>query len=297
MIFICILSGMLLKSTRSIHPDAHKGINTWIIYVGFPAVSFKYLPQVVWSNEMILPAVSSIVVTLGSLIFVKAYCLYKGYSKRTQGSLEITTGFSNTSFIGFPLIIAYYGEQYIKVGIISDQMNFLLLSVVGIISAVKGGNDGASIPAKFIFKRLITFPPFIGSMMALILSQLIDLSPAEPLFDKLASTVAPMALFSIGLQLKFNGWRKEISQISAALLYKLMLAPALVLIIALIFRQYGYSAKVSVLQAAMPTLVTSSMIAEQFKLNTCITNLIIGIGIIMGFVTTAFWYQIMEILL
>lgn len=297
MIFICILSGMLLKSTRRIHPDAHKGINTWIIYIGFPAVSFKYLPQVVWSEEMILPAMSSVIVTLGSLVFIKIYCLYKGYSKRTQSTLELTTGFSNTSFIGFPLIAAYYGEQYITIGIISDQTNFLLLSIVGMISAVKGGNDGTSISAKFILRRLFTFPPFIGSIMALTLSRLIDLSPTEPLFDKLASTVAPLALFSIGLQLKFNGWKKEISQISAALCYKLILAPMLVLAAAIIFRQSGYAAKVSVLEAAMPTLVTSSMIAEQFKLNTRITNLIIGIGIIIGFLTTGLWVQVMELVL
>jgi predicted permease len=38
----------------------------------------------------------------------------------------------------------------------------------------------------------------------------------------------------------------------------------------------GDVAKITVFEAAMPTLVTSSIIAEQFRLNTKLTNLIIG---------------------
>ena len=38
----------------------------------------------------------------------------------------------------------------------------------------------------------------------------------------------------------------------------------------------------------MPTLITSSIIAEQFRLNTKLTNLIIGISIIVGFATVGF---------
>ncbi|MDP9955909.1 hypothetical protein J2X97_001546 [Epilithonimonas hungarica] len=46
LIAVCIVAGMIFKSTKTIHPDAHKGINTWIIYLALPAVSFKYLPKV-----------------------------------------------------------------------------------------------------------------------------------------------------------------------------------------------------------------------------------------------------------
>lgn len=296
LIVLCILAGMLLRRTRSIHPDAHKGINTWIIYVGLPAVSFKYIPQVVWTSQMIMPAAGSILVTLCSLLFVKYYCQYKGYSRRTRGSLELTTGYGNTSFIGFPLIAAYYGEQFISVGIISDQINFMLVSSVGIVSAVRGGAGQERLSGNFILRKLLTFPPFIGTVLAVVLSLMFDLSFSFTLFDKLAATVVPMALFSIGLQLKFNDWRKEISQISAALTYKLILAPAIVLAAVLITKPDISIAKVSVLEAAMPTLVSSSIIAEQFRLNTRLVNLIIGIGIIVGFLTTGLWYLTMEVI-
>ena len=286
LIAVCIIAGMVFKATKSIHPDAHKGINTWILYLALPAVSFKYLPKVEWSKEMLFPILSTVVIAVGSIFFMKFYSKAKGYSERSRRSLELASGYSNTSFIGFPLIAAFYGEQYLSIAIICDQTMFLCLSTIGIISALKGGNNGSGeISSKFILKRLFTFPPFLGCISALILSQFIDLTPAEPFFDKLAATVGPLALFSVGLQLKFNGWRKLWSQISMSMLYKLMIAPAVVMLLAVAIGIKGDIAKISIFEAAMPTLVTSSIIAEQFKLNTKLTNLIIGISIIVGFFT------------
>ncbi|GGE93192.1 hypothetical protein SAMN05443634_106132 [Chishuiella changwenlii] len=296
LIAVCVIAGMIFKSTKSIHPDAHKGINTWILYLALPAVSFKYLPKVEWSTEMLFPIFSTLIIAIGSFFFMKFYSKAKNYSERSRRTLELASGYSNTSFIGFPLITAFYGEKYLSIAIICDQTMFLCLSTLGIIAALKGGgNNSGGISSKFILKRLFTFPPFLGCISALILSQFINLDFAEPFFDKLAATVGPLALFSVGLQLKFNGWRKLWSQISMSMVYKLMIAPTVVIVLALILGIKGDVAKISVIEAAMPTLVTSSIIAEQFKLNTKLTNLIIGISIIIGFFTTAFWYQMIKI--
>jgi predicted permease len=81
-----------------------------------------------------------------------------------------------------------------------------------------------------------------------------------------------------------------------SMLYKLILAPAIVLGMALLLGIKGDVAKITVFEAAMPTLVTSSIIAEQFRLNTKLTNLIIGVSIIVGFFTSAFWYEMTQLL-
>ena len=296
LIAVCIIAGMIFKSTKTIHPDAHKGINTWVLYLALPAVSFKYLPKVQWSLEMLFPILSTVLIAVGSSIVVLFYSRIKNYSRRSRSTMELASGYSNTSFIGFPLIAAFYGEQYLSIAIICDQTMFLMLSTMGIITALKGGSKSGKISSIFILKRLFTFPPFLGCISALILSQFFNLDFAEPLFDKLAATVAPLALFSVGLQLKFNGWRKLIPQISTSMLYKLILAPSCVLVLALVFDIKEDIAKISIFEAAMPTVITSSIIAEQFRLNTKLINLIIGISILVGFVTTGIWFEIIEFL-
>src|SRR5690606_24158373 len=297
MIAFCIIAGMIFRKAKLIPQDAHKGINTWILYLALPAVSFKYIPKIEWSSQMLFPALSPILVWAGCWIFMEFYSRYKGYGQRSRSTLELAGGYSNTSFIGFPLIMAYYGEQDLSIAIICDQVMFVLLSTVGIISAIKGNrSDKEGIKASVLVKRLLTFPPFIGCMGALILFNVTDLSIAEPFFDKLAATVGPLALFSVGLQLKFKGWKQEISQISMSMLYKLMIAPALVLIASILLGIKGDIARISVFEAAMPTLITSSIIAEQFRLNARLINLIIGVSILVGFITTAFWNSIMQLL-
>lgn len=297
MIAFCIAMGMIFRYAKLIPQDAHKGINTWILYLALPAVSFKYIPHIEWSNQMLFPAISPIIVWAGSWIFMELYCRYKKYGQRTRSTLELSSAYSNTSFIGFPLIIAYFGEQNLSIAIICDQVMFVLLSTIGIIAAVKGNRaDTAGITASMLVKRLFTFPPFIGCAGALILSSFMDLSVAEPFFSKMAGTVGPLALFSVGLQLKFKGWKQEIAQLSMTMLYKLMIAPLLVLLVAVLIGIKGDIARISIFEAAMPTLITSSIIAEQFKLNARLTNLIIGISILVGFITTAFWNVIMDYL-
>ncbi|SUX48937.1 AEC family transporter [Chryseobacterium indoltheticum] len=298
MIAFCITTGMIFRYFKLIPQDAHKGINTWILYLALPAVSFKYIPKIEWSSEMLFPAISPVIVWFGSWCFVKLYAHYKNYSQRSRSTLELASGYSNTSFIGFPLIMAYFGEQDLSIAIICDQVMFVLLSTAGIICAIKGNRtDTEGIKASVLVKRLLTFPPFIGCVSAILLSRVIDLSIAEPFFEKLAATVGPLALFSVGLQLKFKGWKQQFSQISMTMLYKLMIAPALVLIIALLIGIKGDVARISIFEAAMPTLITSSIIAEQFRLNSRLINLIIGISILVGFITTAFWNIIIDLLI
>ena len=59
----------------------------------------------------------------------------------------------------------------------------------------------------------------------------------------------------------------------------------------------GASAQVTVFEAAMPTLVSAGIVAEQFDLRPALCNLVIGIGIVLGFLTTTLWYYIITSLI
>lgn len=289
---------MVLRMTGLIMRDAYKGINTWILYFALPAVSFKYIPKIAWTMEMLIPIFSVLIVWFGAWLMMSLYSRYRHIGQRSQSTLELSAGYSNTSFVGFPLVAAYFGEEYLGIAVISDQTTFVLLSTVGVISALKAEKKVGEISNNaMIFKRLITFPPFVGCALAILLSQWIDLSYTEPFFDKLAATVAPLALFSIGLQLQFDGWRQQLPVLSMALFYKLLIAPLLVLLFVLLIGVKGDVARISVFEAAMPTLLSTSIIAEQFRLNTRLINLIIGFSIIIGLMTTAVWETVIKAVL
>ncbi len=115
LIAVCIIAGMVFKATKSIHPDAHKGINTWILYLALPAVSFKYLPKLHWTNEMLFPIIATFLTSVFCFFFMMFYSRSRGYSRRSRSTLELVSGYSNTSFLGFPLISAFYGESLLSI--------------------------------------------------------------------------------------------------------------------------------------------------------------------------------------
>ena len=285
---------MLLRRSKSLPHDAHKGINAWLIYLALPAVSFKFLPHIQWSTQLLLPVISPVIIWVGGWLFIKAYALKAGLSKATEGALKLTSGLSNTSFIGFPLIMAYFGEKERGIAIICDQVTFALLCTAGVVVAINSSGKH-TLPTKLVLKKLVLFPPFIACVAALTVPHFLNISILEPLFDKIAVTVGPLALFSVGLQLKFTGWREELKNLNIGLLYKLVIAPALVLVVVLIFSLKGTIAHISIFEAAMPTLVTSGIVAEEYGLNTRLSNLMIGAGIIAAFASTAIWFEVLKL--
>lgn len=292
----CILAGMLFQRSKTLPIDAHKSLNAWVIYLALPAVSFKYLPHIKWSSELLLPTLSPILIWLGAWVWITLYSKQAKPDKITMGALKLTAGLSNTSFVGFPLVAAYFSESELAIAIICDQITFTLLSTAGIVVAIHSAQkDKLSVPV--LLKKVLRFPPFIGCVLALLLPKYIDIDSFIPLFDRLASTVGPIALFSIGLQLRFDGWFHQFRHISMALLYKLILAPSLILLFVLLLQMKGIIAQVTVFEAAMASLVSSGVVADQYGLNSKLANLVIGIGIVLSFITTYFWWHIITRLL
>ncbi|MCZ4224191.1 AEC family transporter [Pedobacter rhodius] len=292
LIGLCILAGMLFRKGKSLPKDAHKGINAWIIYIALPAVSFKYLPHITWTKDLLFPAFAPICIWISGWFIITLYSKLSNISRATFGGLKLVSSLSNTSFIGFPLIIAYFSEKELAIAIICDQVTFALLSTIGIIVAIRSSQQ-QKLSAKLVLSKVLTFPPLIGCVLALILPRYLDLSPLAILFDKLAGTVGPLALFSIGLQLKFGGWFNEIKHISFALFYKLILAPLLVLVIALLLGMNGMITKITIFEMAMPTLLTAGVVADQYNLNPKVSNLVVGIGILLSFITTGLWWLVL----
>ena len=292
LIGLCIIAGILFRKSKTLPKDAHKGINAWIIYIALPATSFKYLPHISWSNELLFPALAPICVWLLGWLFVTLYAKFSKISRATSGGLKLVSSLSNTSFIGFPLIIAYFSEQEIATAIICDQITFTLLSTIGIIVAIRSSQQ-QKLSAKLVLKKVLTFPPLLGCILALVLPRYLNLSSLDILFDKLSATVGPLALFSIGLQLKFGGWFSEIKHISFALCYKLILAPLSILTIALLLGMSGMIAKITIFEMAMPTLLTAGVVADQYNLNPKVSNLVVGMGILLSFITTGIWWLIL----
>jgi len=297
-IVFCLLAGYLLRRFRVVKDDGFKAINTWVIYIGLPATSFKYLPDLYWDDGIIVALLAPALLFAGSYVFIKGMGKVWKFSKRTTHTLILISGLSNTSFVGFPLVATYFGEDKIKWAIINDQMTFFLLSTVGVVLALQANNrTGQRIPLSYLIKRVLLFPPLLGCIGALLIPRFVDLSVLNSFFTQLSATVSPLALFSIGMQLSLSFSRSELLTIGVSIFYKLLLGPVLILLLLFVFQWNGEVAQITAFEMFMPSLVATSMVLQEFRLNTKLGNSIIGFSIVIGLITTWLAYQAIIVLL
>lgn len=275
--------------------DAHRGINIWVLYIAVPAFALKYIPTIQWSADLLLPAAMPVVVWSGSWLLFRLYSLWRPMDIATRTALTLVSGLGNTSFVGFPLVSAYYGENALPIAVISDQVTFIIMATVGSVMTM-GASTSEKISVGAVAKKLLLFPPFIGFIIALILPYFVSLTPALPLLDKIAVTLVPLALFSVGMQLSFEGWREELPLLSLSIGYKLLIAPALILIPILALQMKGIIPQISLFEAAMAPMITAGVLATQYDLNPRLANLVVGIGILLSFITTGLWYLVLKAL-
>ncbi|MCX8149856.1 AEC family transporter [Thermaurantimonas aggregans] len=293
LILICLLAGQLLRKVSSFPKDGHKALNIFIIYIALPAVAFRYVPLIEWSASIVWPFLSQFLVFGIALIAVWIFSKIKPIDTTTRGALLLTMGLSNTSFVGFPLVETWYGSDAIKIALLSDQGAFFVLSILGIGYATWYAEGYVSV--RYLMKRIITFPPFIAFLIAISISHMPLPAWWNTLMEKLSAPLVPLALVSVSLQISFKEPFDRWSELGYALMVKLLLAPAVVMVLlSLLTNLTSLYYKITVFEAAMAPMVTSYVVASQFRLNSGLAGYIVGIGILLSLLTTAGWYWVLE---
>ncbi len=293
LILFCLAAGQFLRKISDFPKDGHKALNAYIIYVALPAVAFRYVPQIPWSTAVIWPFASQFAVFGIALVAVWIFAKIKPIDTATRGALLLTMGLSNTSFVGFPLVETWYGAEYIKIALLCDQGAFFVLSILGVGYATYYAEGHVSV--RYLIRRILIFPPFIAFVGAIAVSGFSMPEWWSTLMEKLSAPLVPLALISVSLQISFKEPFSRWSELTTALVIKLIFAPAIIWMILTSFAALPEMYfKVTVFEAAMAPMVTSYVIASQFRLNSSLAGYIVGIGILVSLVTTAGWYVLME---
>lgn len=292
LIFVCLLLGVLLQNVKRLPINTYKRLNYIVVYFCLPSLALFYIPKIELDTKLLYPiAVTWISFTVSWLFFSLLGNKY-GWSRKLTGCLIMTAGFSNTSFLGFPIVQALYGEEGLKMAILVDQPGtFVVLSTLGIFVATlysNGSSNGVQIVKKIIF-----FPPFIAFLLACCMNlfhfdfhQYIQFG-----LQKIGSVMTPLAMLSVGLQLHFDKRSKHFKFLGLGLFYKLILTPLIIyLLYVVILDQYSKMIQVSIMEAAMAPMISSSIIASSYGLKPRLCSMMIGFGIPISFITLLFWY-------
>lgn len=290
---ICMLMGIILRRATKVPANLPASLNAYIVYIALPAAVLRYIHDLKPDSSLVLTALMAwLLFGVGWVFFLLLAKLLK-LGRAATGALVLVGGLGNTSFVGLPMIEAWYGKEFLGIGIIADQLgSFLVLSTLGILAA-NLYSSGKSSPGAMI-RKILRFPPF-QALCAAVLLRFVPFHPAfMTVLQKMADTIAPVALVSVGYQLILGNFRAHAKALAAGLTYKLLLGPALIAGLYLyLFGASGTVINVTIFEAAMPPMITAGIIAVEHDLEPELVALMVGMGIPLSFLTLAGWWWVM----
>ncbi len=292
-LFVCLAAGVVLRRSGRLPENSHSVLNTFIINISLPALTLAQIHGVHLQSALAYSvAMPWAMFLLGAAFFWTLARLLK-LSAATTGGLMLVGGLANTSFVGLPMIEAFYGHSEMAVGIVIDQLGtYLVLSTLGIAIAAIYSEGAAS--AREIAKRIVTFPPLLALLLAVALYRVDYPEWVSTVLVRLGDTLAPLALVSVGFQLRLAAIEENGPALASGLAFKLCVAPLLLTALYVgVLGATGRVVQVTLFEAAMGPQIGGSIIAIQYGLNPPLVTLMVGIGITLSFLTAPMWWYLL----
>ena len=284
--------GYAFQRLRILPPDAARTLNLVVLYVCLPAAVLRYAPRL-QPEPALLGVVAVPWLLLGAtVVLVGGIARALRLREEERAVLLLTVALGNTSFLGYPLTRALIGEHALPYAVVYDQFGaFLILSTFGLWVLARYGGDARPTPRQMLM-RVLTFPP----LWALLLG--FTVMPADPPawiaggLQRLADALLPLAMLAIGLSVRMTLPREDLRPLAAGLALKLAVMPALALLVVPLLGLQGDMARTTVLESAMPPMVTAGALAIAHGLAPRLAAAMVGYGLVLSLLTLPGWAQL-----
>jgi hypothetical protein len=259
--------------------------NRYVIYVALPVVALAKIPGLQMQTDLLVLVVTPVLILLGS-VFLFQFILKSYFNESERLVLTLTSGLGNCSFVGFPLIVFYFGADSLSYGAIFDQMTFLMMASVGQAMIVRDSGVGFL----GVVKKIATFPVFIAVLVALFIPDGLYANWLILSFGGVIHSLSVVAMIIIGYLIATHVNLRIPHSALVGLGYKLVLAPAMAYVV-LLYMDLSLEnlEEVSILEASMaPQTSICLMLLENNKLPYLVSQILCW-GTIISLLTSFLW--------
>ena len=285
LIAVFVTAGILFRRLEAFPPETVRVLNMFALYVSLPAVILLKVPQIVFTGELLVP----IAVAWGALLLSAALILTASrifdWPRSVTGVLLLVVPVGNTSFMGVPIITAFFGEAGLRHLVIYDQFgSMLIFATHGSLILALYGKDGCS-DLKSVAKRVLLFPPSVALAAGLAMLPLKYPLVMERVLQTAATALTPLVMTAIGFQLSLRLKPTLHRPLFFGLGLKLVLAPLAALLVCRALGLHGLAVDVSLLEAGMPPMVTAGALAVIAGMNAELSAGLVGLGLLASLAT------------
>lgn len=291
-VFMLVLLGAIARRLQLIDAGGFKGLTSFVFNFAIPFSLFANLagttlpPTIPWSYFVTYFGAGITVYCIGLLVSRHVF----GHPLAEATAFAFGSTFSNTALLGIPLVLGLWGEQ-------GALPLFLVIAVHAavffppstlLIEVGLGGRPNIWGMIILIVQGLIRNPFVVALALGMLVAFLaIPLPEVITRFLELgAQAASPCALFAMGGALRLNGPHKIGIEVAVAVVFKMVLHPALVAVLAFfVFDLDPLWAKVAVTMAALPAGVNLFILADRYNVAIDRSAAIVAIGTAAAAVT------------
>jgi malonate transporter and related proteins len=217
----------------------------------------------------------------------------------------IAAGYGNVFMLGIPLVVTAYGEAALAPVSLAVSLQLPLLLVLSallieramVVDGVASASGGSANIAANAFKNVALNPIIIGAVAGLVwrIGGFEMIGVVESIVDRLADVAGTLALLALGLGLAKYGVSGAARPAIALALLKLMIMPALtLLIVVFVVPLPPIWAKVIVIAAACPSGSNVYIVAARFRTGEALASNTIVLTTVASIVSITFWLSVVE---
>ncbi|GGD50284.1 AEC family transporter [Lacimicrobium alkaliphilum] len=298
LVLIYLLVGTQLRRVRQFPAETGIVLNQYVLYVALPALVLQKMPLLEFSAQLWMPAVLPwvlLAITVGAVLLAGRLW---NWERGVIGALLVILPLGNTSFLGFPMVEAFYGDTGLPFAIIYDQAgSFLALATYSTVLAAWFSPVANKPTGRQMMAKVLLFPAFVAMLLGLALKGWSYPPFLDLLLDSMASTLVPVVMIAVGFQFRLQLDGGQVAPLAFALLFKLILMPMMALGALWLLQPPPLLMQVSVFEAAMPPMVSAGALAIGAALAPRFVATLIGMGLFCSFLSLPLWYWLLESLL
>lgn len=291
--FLLLLGMMALgkasAATGRFPAGAAEVLNRFVLDVCLPAAVLRYASRLELDASLAGVVAVPWLLCAASAALLLPLCSRLGLARAPTAVLLLCVPLGNTAFLGYPLVRALLGEAALSYAVVYDQFgSFLLLTTWGLWVIARYGGERPPSLAEIAW-RVARFPPFVALAFALTLMPAAPPPLVDTILARLSDALLPIVAFALGLDIRLRLPRRELGPLAAGLALKLAVVPLAAWGLVRLLGLEDLAASATVLESAMPSMMTAGALASSHRLAPDLAAALIGYGSVLALATLPLW--------
>ncbi|PKM52570.1 MAG: permease [Firmicutes bacterium HGW-Firmicutes-7] len=286
-LFIMILVGVYGSKKKIITVKINKGLIDILIQIALPFMilsSFIYTYDHTIKSNVVRMFNYSIVAYI--VMITVSYLLLLPIKNNKKTILHFANVFTNTGYIGFPILNSIYGAEGVIYGSIFNMFFVILLWTYGLI-LFKGKLEKKELLAEL--KKILLNPSIIAVCIGIII-MIFNIEISGALLSSIKSIgniTAPLSMIIIGVilsNIKAKQYLKDWT-IYYGSTAKLIIIPAIMYVISLSIAGPSKVINTVIIMSAMPASAMTAILAESFDKEKEYAAVVVSITTLLSLIT------------